>query len=197
MIQIKPDSDQRIGGVLPRFFRPGQSLAAGAGIDHAFVAFGLLHGFTFAAGLREQFQFAGSHLLTSLLAFNLGIELVQLLVLLIAIPLLDRLFGHAATERLGIIIVSALVAHTAWHWLGERGEQLAKFPLPHLTTFGAADWASLLRWLIALLVLAALAWMAAALVRNRQRRMTAPESAAASGVASSAAPGAASGGAPL
>ena len=46
--------------------------------------FGLVHGFGFSFALRETLQFAGSHLLTSLLAFNVGVELGQLLVLVAA-----------------------------------------------------------------------------------------------------------------
>src|SRR5581483_3396271 len=37
--------------------------------------FGLVHGFGFSFALRETLQFAGSHLLASLLSFNLGVEL--------------------------------------------------------------------------------------------------------------------------
>src|SRR5438309_5057558 len=44
--------------------------------------FGLVHGFGFAYGLQQLLQFAGSHLVTSLLAFTLGLELRQLLVLI-------------------------------------------------------------------------------------------------------------------
>src|SRR4030095_13657158 len=55
-------------------------------------AFGLVHGFGFSFLLSQRLQFAGSHLLTSLLAFNVGVELGQLLVLLIAIPALAFLF---------------------------------------------------------------------------------------------------------
>ena len=51
--------------------------------------FGLVHGFGFSFALRGSLQFAGSHLLTSLLAFNVGVELGQVLVLLLAIPVLD------------------------------------------------------------------------------------------------------------
>ena len=39
--------------------------------------FGLVHGFGFSFALRETLQFAGSHLVTSLLAFNLGVEIGQ------------------------------------------------------------------------------------------------------------------------
>ena len=37
--------------------------------------FGLVHGFGFSFALKQTLQFAGSHLLTSLLSFNLGVEL--------------------------------------------------------------------------------------------------------------------------
>ncbi len=55
-------------------------------------AFGLVHGFGFSFALRQTLQFAGSHLLLSLLSFNLGVELGQLLVLAITIPALYLLF---------------------------------------------------------------------------------------------------------
>ena len=45
-------------------------------------AFGLVHGFGFSFLLRERLQFAGDHLVASLLAFNVGVEIGQLLVLL-------------------------------------------------------------------------------------------------------------------
>ena len=49
-------------------------------------AFGLVHGFGFSFLLRERLQFAGEHLVTSLLAFNVGVEIGQLAVLLVTIP---------------------------------------------------------------------------------------------------------------
>src|SRR3984893_10218415 len=93
-------------------------------------AFGLVHGFGFSFALRETLQFAGSHLLTSLLSFNVGVELGQLLVLALLIPALELLFRFAVPERTGTIILSALVAHTAWHWMIERGERLGPYPRP-------------------------------------------------------------------
>jgi len=113
----------------------------------AFV-FGLVHGFCFSFALRETLQFSGSHLVTSLLSFNVGVELGQLLVLAVLIPLLNGLFRFVA-ERIGTIIISAFVAHTAWHWLGERWERLAKFPWPE---FDGAAVAAAMRWAIVLLV---------------------------------------------
>jgi hypothetical protein len=89
--------------------------------------FGLVHGFGFSFALHETLQFAGSHLVTSLLAFNVGVELGQILVLLILVPLLALLFRYVVAERMGTIILSALVAHTGWHWMLERVEVLRKF----------------------------------------------------------------------
>ncbi len=115
-------------------------------------AFGIVHGFGFSFLLRDSLQFAGDHLLTSLLAFNLGVEIGQLLVLVLLVPALSYLFKIGLPERLGIIILSAFVAHTGWHWMIERGEQVMQFPFPSLD---AAFMASLMRGLMAVLILAA------------------------------------------
>jgi hypothetical protein len=129
-------------------------------------AFGLVHGFGFAYGLQQLLQFAGSHLISSLLAFNLGVELGQLLVLIVLVPALSFLFRYVP-ERVGTIILSLLVGHTAWHWLLERWERLSKFPWP---TLDAGTIASAIRWLIALLVLVGLAWLVSEAIRRRARR---------------------------
>jgi hypothetical protein len=126
-------------------------------------AFGLIHGFGFSFALRDQLQFAGDHLVTSLLGFNLGVEIGQLTVLVVMVPALNLLFKYVVDERIGVIILSALVAHTAWHWMIERGEILAKFPFP---TLDAAFFASLMRGMMAALVLTALVWLASGFVRR-------------------------------
>ena len=54
--------------------------------------FGLVHGFGFSFALQQTLQFAGAHLLTSLLSFNLGVEIGQLLVLLVLVPRLNWSF---------------------------------------------------------------------------------------------------------
>ena len=130
-------------------------------------AFGLVHGFGFSFALRETLQFAGSHLLTALLSFNLGVELGQLLVLVMLVPLLDFALRHIVAERIGIIVISALVAHTGWHWMLERGERLSRFPWPD---FSAAAAASAMRWLMAVLILAALTWLLRARIASKRER---------------------------
>ena len=127
--------------------------------------FGLVHGFAFSFALREQLQFAGDHLLTSLLSFNLGVELGQLLVLLLLVPLLGLLFRYVVAERIGIIVLSVLIGHTGWHWMLERAERLAQFPWPSID---AATMAGAMRWLIAVLVIAGAAWLVNLLWLKRQ-----------------------------
>jgi hypothetical protein len=129
-------------------------------------AFGLVFGFAFSFALRETIQFAGDHPLAGVLSFSLGIELGQLLLLLLLVPALDLLFRYAVAERLGIIILSVFIAHTAWHWLLDRGEQLLKFPFPKID---AALVASAMRGLMAVLILGGLL----ALVNNSLKRWTA------------------------
>lgn len=121
--------------------------------------FGLIHGFGFSFALRETLQFAGPHLLTSLVSFNLGVEMGQILVLVVLVPVLELLFRHVVAERMGTIILSALVAHTGWHWMTERWGPLRQynFEWPVVTAAGiaAAMW-----WLMWVVGLAGVAWMA-------------------------------------
>jgi hypothetical protein len=118
--------------------------------------FGLVHGFGFSFILKNTLQFAGSHILTSLLSFNIGVELGQLFVLSLVVPLLNILFKYIVAERMGTIILSAIVAHTAWHWMTDRFDVLRQFPYPVIT---AAGLAAGLRWAIVLVGVAAMAWV--------------------------------------
>ncbi len=130
-------------------------------------AFGLVHGFGFSFALRQSLQFAGSHLLTSLLSFNVGVELGQLLVLVLLIPILDLLFRYVVAERMGTIILSALVAHTGWHWMIERGEILRQFRF-EWPQFNAAFLATVLFWLMLLAISAGVIWLVITVSRRRE-----------------------------
>jgi hypothetical protein len=106
-----------------------------AGLRHRWLiagAFGLIHGFGFSFALQQDLQLAGPHLLLSLLAFNVGVEIGQLLFLLAVLPLLGWFLHTARAERYGLIIISVLVGHTAWHWLLERYATLSNIPLPDI-----------------------------------------------------------------
>jgi hypothetical protein len=92
-------------------------------------AFGLVHGFGFSFALGESLQFAGAHLVASLAAFNLGVELGQLAVLAVVVPVLAFVFARAARPFVLVAVLSALVGHTAWHWMTERGAELLEQPV--------------------------------------------------------------------
>jgi uncharacterized membrane-anchored protein YitT (DUF2179 family) len=128
-------------------------------------AFGLVHGFGFSFALRESLQFAGSHLVTSLLAFNVGVEVGQIFVLALAIPVLAFAFRRVVAERMGTIILSALVAHTAWHWMLERGSVLAKYQV-EWPVLNASFAASVMRGAMLLLVVVGAAWVMAVIYRR-------------------------------
>lgn len=117
--------------------------------------FGLVHGFGFSFALSETMQFAGAHLLTSLFAFNLGVEIGQIAVLLVLVPALGALFRYGLPERVGTIVLSVIVGHAAWHWMADRWSALRAFPLP------PADAATLLivvRVLLAAVLVTAAVW---------------------------------------
>lgn len=129
--------------------------------------FGLVHGFGFSFALRESLQFAGSHLLTSLLAFNAGVELGQILVLVLLVPVLNLLFRYVVDERVGTILISALVAHTGWHWAVERGSALVQFPWPTLDT---ALLLASVRLVLIMVAASAAAWFLFGVLLNRYLR---------------------------
>lgn len=142
-----------------------ENIVAGARVERRWVvafAFGLVHGFGFSFALGETMQFAGGHLATALVAFNVGVELGQLLVVALAIPLLALLFRHVVAERMGTIILSALVTHSAWHWMTERGAALReyRFSWPALDLALAA---AAMRILLVLVVAGGALWLLSAL----------------------------------
>lgn len=120
--------------------------------------FGLVHGFGFSFALSETLQFAGRHLLTSLLAFNIGVEIGQLMVIIVAVPLMNWLMRNAFSERMGTIILSAILAHSGWHWMSGRASELLAhtFQLP---SFDYAFLAALMRWAMLLLIIGSVVWV--------------------------------------
>ncbi|HSK20305.1 MAG TPA: HupE/UreJ family protein [Longimicrobiales bacterium] len=130
--------------------------------------FGLVHGFGFSFMLRDALQFAGSHLAAALLAFNVGVELGQIAVLAIAVPALTLLFRHVVAERVGTIVLSALVAHSGWHWMTDRGNELRQYQLSWPAP-NAALAATAVRALMLILIAGAALWAIAGLAaRLRQ-----------------------------
>jgi hypothetical protein len=120
--------------------------------------FGLVHGFGFSFALSESLQFAGAHLLTSLLSFNVGVELGQLFVLALTVPVLDLLLRKVVPEVGGIVVLSAVVAHTGWHWMLDRGGRLLRFD-PRAPVVDAGLMVAALRWLMLGVIVLGAAWL--------------------------------------
>ncbi|MCA8953938.1 MAG: HupE/UreJ family protein [Planctomycetes bacterium] len=103
--------------------------------------FGLVHGLAFAAILADL-ELGGGVLAASLLAFNVGIELVQLLVIVLAMPWLVLLartrvyppFRLVASAAIAVVAAAWFLERTfAWdNPIGERVDALADHPLAWL-----------------------------------------------------------------
>src|SRR6202790_2925666 len=146
-----------------------ENIVGGIGVQRRWMitfGFGLVHGFGFSFALRQTLQLAGSHLLTSLLSFNAGVELGQLLVLVLLIPALEILFRYVVAEPMGTIILSALVAHTAWHWMIDRYQVLSQYPI-RWPALEAAPLATALRLLMLIVIAAGLVWLVFGLIWPR------------------------------
>jgi hypothetical protein len=138
--------------------------------------FGLIHGFGFSFALSESLQFAGAHLLTSLLSFNIGVELGQLFVLAITVPVLDFLFRRWLPEVMGTVVLSAFLAHTGWHWMTERGAALFQynFRAPVLNVPFAV---TMMRWVMLALIIAGTAWVLRGVFAAFERRRSSEDPA--------------------
>lgn len=86
----------------------------------AFI-FGLIHGFAFAGVLRNLLAGqVNSGLFLPLFSFNLGVEMGQIALALVVVPLLWWLRRSPPFERYGIPTVSVLIALVGFYWLMER-----------------------------------------------------------------------------
>jgi len=130
--------------------------------------FGLAFGFALSFALGQTLQFAGAYFATSVISFALGVAVAELLVLTVLLPALTMLFRLAVSERVGVIVVSALVCHTAWHWMVAR--------ITFLTTINwpLSDLIEVTRWGTAVAFTAAVAVLLVGLGRStwgRARRV--------------------------
>ncbi len=85
--------------------------------------FGLLHGLGFA-GVLTEIGLPRADFLTALVAFNVGVELGQISVILIAflVVILLRLKGHPRYRQRVIIPGSVLISIVGFYWFLERVE---------------------------------------------------------------------------
>jgi HupE / UreJ protein len=85
---------------------------------------GALGGFGLGHLLADASQFAGTHMLVSVVLFNVGIALGEIVSLAIALVALRLLFASVLGRLLGVIVLSAVLGHVAWHWMLDAGHEL-------------------------------------------------------------------------
>jgi len=131
--------------------------------------FGLIHGFGFSNALGQSLQFAGSYLLLSLLAFNVGIELGQLCVLAVMLPVL-ALLRRVVPNRVLVVGLSTVVGIVGLYWMGERWLVLKGTGLPSPDMRGMAQLAA---GIVAVLAAAGALKLIAGWAQRRARRRSA------------------------
>ncbi len=83
--------------------------------------FGLIHGFGFASVLRDLgLGTGGQGIAMPLLTFNLGVELGQIAIAAVVLPLLWRLRRNENFVARGVPVISAVVALAGLWWLLDR-----------------------------------------------------------------------------
>lgn len=85
------------------------------------LLFGLVHGLGFAGVLRELGVGAdGRGLVLPLLAFNLGVEIGQMVFAALLLPVFLALRQKETFVRRGVPALSVIIALTGLYWLAER-----------------------------------------------------------------------------
>jgi hypothetical protein len=107
---------------------------------------GALGGFGLGRLLADAGQFAGTHTLVSVVSFNVGVALGEVVSLVLALAALRLLFACVLGPLLGVIVLSAVLGHVSWHWmmdgvheLGHQLEHAAATGLPS-AVFVVALW---------------------------------------------------------
>jgi hypothetical protein len=90
-------------------------------------AFGLIHGFGFASVLLDL-QLPASSLVTSLLGFNLGVEIGQLALVAALMPLAYALRHTRGYSMLALRTGSVAIAAISLGWLLERSMNVQLMP---------------------------------------------------------------------
>lgn len=83
------------------------------------IAFGLLHGLGFAGALNEL-GLSQSNQLTSIIGFNLGVEIGQVVIILLAFPILWLIKKQATLQKIIIPATAFAIFALGLYWVWER-----------------------------------------------------------------------------
>ena len=82
-------------------------------------AFGLLHGMGFA-GVLNELGLPGDQKLLTVLAFNLGVEIGQLVIVFVVLPILITIRKYRWYQQYGLFAASLIIILLALKWVVER-----------------------------------------------------------------------------
>ena len=122
------------------------------------IAIGVIVGIASFLAMRPVAQFGVEYVLTSVVAFHLGITLALTAACAAVAATLGVLYRIFKAWRLRAVILSAIVAHYAWNELMRRGGLLSglPWPLPTPQTLVTAT-----SWMLVLVVAAGACWLLA------------------------------------
>ena len=83
------------------------------------AAFGLVHGLGFASALRDL-SLSKTQLIPALAGYNLGVEIGQVAVVIVAFPLVKLLREEPARKRVAIPLCGLPIAIAGGYWFVTR-----------------------------------------------------------------------------
>ena len=81
--------------------------------------FGLIHGFGFA-GIMQEMELSRSSIASSLLFFNVGVEVGQLAIILLVFPLLLLFRKYQKQFKMFVSVSSIFIAALGMFWIVQR-----------------------------------------------------------------------------
>ena len=126
--------------------------------------FGLALGFRYSLALGQSLQFAGTHPLTSMIAFGVGVDAAQILLLMLFVPAVQLLF-RLVSERAVTLVLSLMAGDVGWHWMLDRGALLRQyqFQWPAVTP---ALLLAVVTWMMNAIITATVFWLLLMAIRR-------------------------------
>ncbi len=90
------------------------------------LLFGLIHGLGFASAI-SGLQLSGTHLVQALIAFNVGVELGQGIIVTCFMPILFILNYYPAAKKLIIPTCASIIFLTGFYWFVQRAFEISIF----------------------------------------------------------------------
>ncbi len=121
-------------------------------------AAGLIGGLGMASVLQGALQFGGTHRGVAVLSFSTGAIAGEIVTVLLMALALELAFQFIVDRRIGTVVLSAIAAHTAWHWMADRYAEFRKFPL-RWPASDALFLIEVMRWAMVAVLIAATVWL--------------------------------------